>query len=224
MLIRRSVIAVLASFATSLAAAQPYQTDFPPEEFKARWAKVFDAIGRDAVAVVGGAPLTNGYQLPRQSNTFYYLSGIETPGAYLLLDGGDDGALAAPGRSGERDLRGVGTGRGPRPEPGRAAGRGRRDRRRLLGRPPAPGEPFRRAAPHPPPGPRDQGPHAHTGPAAQHQEPPRDRPRAPSLPARRPGAHGGHAQHRARGARVPARSRGPLRLPRERGPTRRLLL
>src|SRR6266542_3521604 len=87
MLIRRSVIAVLASFATSLAAAQPYQTDFPPEEFKARWAKVFDAIGRDAVAVVGGAPLTNGYQLPRQSNTFYYLSGIETPGAYLLLDG-----------------------------------------------------------------------------------------------------------------------------------------
>src|SRR6266568_5019816 len=87
MLIRRSVIAVLASFATSLAAAQPYQTDFPPEEFKARWAKLFDAIGRDAVAVVGGAPLTNGYQLPRQSNTFYYLSGIETPGAYLRLDG-----------------------------------------------------------------------------------------------------------------------------------------
>ena len=87
MLIRRSVMAALASLAAGLAAAQPYQTDFPPEEFKARWAKVFDAIGRDAVAVVGGAPLTNGYQLPRQSNTFYYLSGIETPGAYLLLDG-----------------------------------------------------------------------------------------------------------------------------------------
>jgi Xaa-Pro aminopeptidase len=87
MMIHRSVIAALASFAASLASAQPYQTDFPPEEFKARWAKVFDAIGRDAVAVVAGAPLTNGYQLPRQSNTLYYLSGIETPGAYLLLDG-----------------------------------------------------------------------------------------------------------------------------------------
>ena len=30
---------------------------------------------------------TEGFTLPRQHNTFYYLSGIETPGAYLLLDG-----------------------------------------------------------------------------------------------------------------------------------------
>jgi Xaa-Pro aminopeptidase len=67
--------------------AQHYQTDFPPEEFKARWAKVYDAIGAEAVAVAQGAPLTNGFQLPRQSNTFYYLSGIETPGSYLVLDG-----------------------------------------------------------------------------------------------------------------------------------------
>ena len=67
--------------------AQHYQADFPPEEFKARWAKVYDAIGAEAVAVVQGAPLTNGFQLPRQSNTFYYLSGIETPGSYLVLDG-----------------------------------------------------------------------------------------------------------------------------------------
>jgi len=87
MLICRSVMTALASVGAGLAAAQSYQTDFPPEEFKARWARVFDAIGRGAVAVVAGAPLTNGYQLPRQSNSFYYLSGIETPGAYLLLDG-----------------------------------------------------------------------------------------------------------------------------------------
>ena len=69
------------------AAAQHYQTDFPPEEFKARWARVFDEIGPDAVAVVQGVSLTNGYTMPRQHNTFYYLCGIETPGAYLLLDG-----------------------------------------------------------------------------------------------------------------------------------------
>ena len=25
--------------------------------------------------------------MPRQHNTFYYLCGIETPGAYLVLDG-----------------------------------------------------------------------------------------------------------------------------------------
>ncbi len=65
----------------------PYQTDFPPDEFRARWNRIFDRIGGDAVAVVQGAPLATGYNLPRQSNTFYYLSGIETPHAYLRLDG-----------------------------------------------------------------------------------------------------------------------------------------
>ena len=73
--------------APAVSSAQHYQTDFPAEEFKARWAKVYDAIGPEAVAVAQGAPLTNGFQLPRQSNTFYYLSGIETPGSYLVLDG-----------------------------------------------------------------------------------------------------------------------------------------
>jgi len=67
--------------------AQHYQTDFPPDEFRGRWQRVFERIGGDAVAVLQGVPLTNGYQLPRQHNSFYYLSGIETPGSYLLLDG-----------------------------------------------------------------------------------------------------------------------------------------
>ena len=68
-------------------AAQHYQSDFPPEEFRARWNRVFDRIGDQAVAAVQGVPMTNGYQLPRQHNTFYYLSGIETPGSYIVLDG-----------------------------------------------------------------------------------------------------------------------------------------
>jgi Xaa-Pro aminopeptidase len=71
----------------TLASAQHYQADFPPEEFRARWACVFDRIGPASVAVVQGVTLTDGFQLPRQSNTFYYLTGVETPGAYLLLDG-----------------------------------------------------------------------------------------------------------------------------------------
>lgn len=71
----------------SLAAAQYYQTDFPAEEFRARHAQVFAKIGDNAVAVVQGVHQTEGFTLPRQHNTFYYLSGIETPGAYLLLDG-----------------------------------------------------------------------------------------------------------------------------------------
>jgi Xaa-Pro aminopeptidase len=76
---------VLLMPATAL--AQYYQTDFPAEEFKARHVKVFEQIGSNAVAVVQGVAQTEGFTLPRQHNTFYYLSGIETPGAYLLLDG-----------------------------------------------------------------------------------------------------------------------------------------
>ena len=77
----------LALLIPATAAAQYYQTDFPAEEFRARHAKVFEQIGANAVAVVQGVSQTEGYTLPRQHNTFYYLSGIETPGAYLLLDG-----------------------------------------------------------------------------------------------------------------------------------------
>ncbi|HSC29599.1 MAG TPA: Xaa-Pro aminopeptidase [Vicinamibacterales bacterium] len=87
MTIKAATLAVLALFAAAPAAAQYYQTDFPPEEFRARHTKVFDQIGANAVAVVQGMPQTAGFTFPRQHNTFYYLSGIETPGAYLLLDG-----------------------------------------------------------------------------------------------------------------------------------------
>src|SRR5262249_20572153 len=69
--------------------APPYQTDFPPEEFQARWKAVFDRIGNEAVAIVQGAAKPNGFLLPRQSNEFYHLCGIETPHAYLVLDGRD---------------------------------------------------------------------------------------------------------------------------------------
>ncbi len=64
-----------------------FTTDFPPEEFAARRAKVYEAIGADAFAVVQGAPSPPGYTRFRQSNDFYYLCGIEVPHAYLLLDG-----------------------------------------------------------------------------------------------------------------------------------------
>lgn len=63
-----------------------YQTDFPPEEFQARWARIYDAIG-NGVAVVQGVGQTPGFIFPRQNNEFYYLSGVETPGSYILLDG-----------------------------------------------------------------------------------------------------------------------------------------
>lgn len=64
-----------------------YQTDFPPDEFKARWDRVYERIGSHAVAVLQGVAQTNGFLMPRQGNDFYYLCGIETPHAYLVLDG-----------------------------------------------------------------------------------------------------------------------------------------
>ena len=84
---RAAVSAVLLALTPSFAVAQYYQTDFQPEEFRARLAKVLEQIGTNAVAVVQGIPQTEGFTYPRQHNSFYYLSGIETPGAYLLLDG-----------------------------------------------------------------------------------------------------------------------------------------
>ena len=36
-----------------------------------------------------GRTKTNGFLVPRQTNEFYYLCGIETPHAYLILDGRD---------------------------------------------------------------------------------------------------------------------------------------
>ena len=57
------------------------------DQFAARRARVFDAIGQQAFAVLQGAPAPRGFPHFRQSNEFYYLSGIEVPHAYLLLNG-----------------------------------------------------------------------------------------------------------------------------------------
>jgi Xaa-Pro aminopeptidase len=64
----------------------PFSTDFPPEEFAKRRAAVYDAIGKNSVAILQGAPTPVGYTRFRQSTDFYYLSGVEVPNAYLLLD------------------------------------------------------------------------------------------------------------------------------------------
>ena len=82
-------VPLLVAFFPSLLFAQtpPHQTDFPAEEFQARWNVIFDRIGDHGVAIIQGAPKTNGFLVPRQSNEFYYLCGIETPHAYLILNG-----------------------------------------------------------------------------------------------------------------------------------------
>ena len=59
---------------------------FPAEEFAARRAKVFDAIG-DAVAILQGTTERGGEEPLRQNNQFFYLTGVVEPRALVLLDG-----------------------------------------------------------------------------------------------------------------------------------------
>ncbi|MBX9928140.1 MAG: aminopeptidase P N-terminal domain-containing protein, partial [Gemmatimonadaceae bacterium] len=75
--------------ASSLTAqgAHGYQTDFTRDEFRERRARVYQAIGPQGIAVVQGAAGVPGFSVFRQSNEFYYLSGVESAHAVLLLNG-----------------------------------------------------------------------------------------------------------------------------------------
>jgi len=81
-----------------------FSEHFAPEEFAARRARVFDAIGPDAIAVIQGAPMPFGFVPFRQSNEFFYLTGIASPSAYLLLDGATrEAILYLPNRNERRE-------------------------------------------------------------------------------------------------------------------------
>jgi Xaa-Pro aminopeptidase len=64
-----------------------FQMDFSIDELRARRAKIMEAVGNQAVAIVQGSAKNRNHNLFRQNNDFYYLSGVEVPHAYLLLDG-----------------------------------------------------------------------------------------------------------------------------------------
>ncbi len=59
---------------------------FAPADFRARRARVCQAIGED-LALLVGIDEPQDYRRPRQHNNFYYLTGVETPGAALAIDG-----------------------------------------------------------------------------------------------------------------------------------------
>ncbi|MEQ8790944.1 MAG: Xaa-Pro peptidase family protein [Pirellulaceae bacterium] len=64
-----------------------FQEDFSCEELRQRRARLIAQIGGGAAAVLAGAPMSGAMDEFRQFNDFYYLTGLETPHAYLLLDG-----------------------------------------------------------------------------------------------------------------------------------------
>src|SRR5690242_11282414 len=77
----------LALCAVRCAPAQPVFTDaFPPEEYAARRARVMAKIG-EGVAILQGTTERPGEQPLRQSNQFFYVSGVVEPRAILMIDG-----------------------------------------------------------------------------------------------------------------------------------------
>lgn len=92
------------SFTFSVQDVPLFTQDFLPEDFIQRREAVYAAIGKDAIAVVQGARMPYGYVRFRQSNEFYYLCGVETPHAYLVLDGSkNQTALFLPHRNERRE-------------------------------------------------------------------------------------------------------------------------
>src|SRR5262245_32443721 len=82
-------VVVLALAAGAGGRAQPVFTGaeiFPADEFAARRAKIFDAIG-DGVAALQGTTERPGEQPLRQNNQFFYLTGVVEPRALVWLDG-----------------------------------------------------------------------------------------------------------------------------------------
>ncbi len=80
------LLAVVFLIASPAEAQHQYQTDFTAEDFRKRREAIYDAIGSN-IAVIQGAAEVQGFIVFRQSNTFYYLSGLEVASAYTVLDG-----------------------------------------------------------------------------------------------------------------------------------------
>lgn len=61
---------------------------FTPQDFQERRTGIAQGIGPGAFAVIPGASADHSSTRFRQSNQFYYLTGLETPNSYLVIEGG----------------------------------------------------------------------------------------------------------------------------------------
>jgi Xaa-Pro aminopeptidase len=68
-------------------AGRPFTTAFPKEEFAARRLKIAEAIGAESVALLQAAPTVHSSAIFRQSNEFFYVTGVVVPQAMVLIDG-----------------------------------------------------------------------------------------------------------------------------------------
>lgn len=60
---------------------------FTAADFQERRRRIFHSIGTEASVLIRGAGPVAGFEVFRQTNEFYYLTGIAVPQAYLLMDG-----------------------------------------------------------------------------------------------------------------------------------------
>ena len=88
---KASFFTVCLLFATQLTSFSQekhyYQTDFSIVDFQERRSQIFEVIGNNSIALIQGAASITGFKVFRQTNTFYYLCGLESEHAYLLLNG-----------------------------------------------------------------------------------------------------------------------------------------
>ena len=98
-----AMIYALIPFAATGAQDFHFQADFTAEDFQQRRSAVYAAIGEN-IAIIQGAEDVNSFEVFRQSNTFYYLSGLETAADYLVLDGiKKESTIYLPHRDTERE-------------------------------------------------------------------------------------------------------------------------
>ena len=89
MTLRQTLLAFIlatSGASSSVAAQQGFTHAFPPEEFAGRRTRVMARIG-DGVAILQGTTERPGESPLRQSNQFFYVSGVVEPRALLVLDG-----------------------------------------------------------------------------------------------------------------------------------------
>ena len=83
---KTTTTAALLLCASGALAQQGFTDAFPAEEFAARRARVMTQIG-DGVAILQGTTERRGESPLRQSNQFFYLTGVTEPRAFLIIDG-----------------------------------------------------------------------------------------------------------------------------------------
>ena len=68
-------------------AGRAFTSNFTLQEFAGRRSRIASEIGPDAVAVMQGLPTVHSSAVFRQSNEFFYVTGVVAPQALVLIDG-----------------------------------------------------------------------------------------------------------------------------------------